>query len=127
MGGAIRLHASRFDRDVEADVVANDDPAKFGCNDDNLGFPVCTAELRYSGGDYQAMFGWVQLVRSTDATTPDFEMDPNFLFPDVDVPYCYHGYKPTLFDSPGRTILTTWNGSLTAFLPRPRLSPVRGR
>jgi hypothetical protein len=88
---------------VEADVVANDDPAKFGCNDDNLGFPVCTAEVRYSGGGYQAMFGWVQLVRSTDATTPDFEMDPTFLFPDVDVPYCYHGYKPTLFDSPGRT------------------------
>jgi hypothetical protein len=87
---------------VQVEVIANDDPPSLGCNDDNLGFPACVARVRYTGGGYLAMFGWVQLVRSTDAATVDYEMDPNFLFPDVDVPYCYYGYKPTLFDSPGR-------------------------
>jgi hypothetical protein len=88
---------------VEVDVVANADPSSLGCDDDNLLFPACTAKVRYAGGGYQAMFGWVQLVRSTDATTVDFEMDPYFLLPDIDVPYCFYGYKPTLFDAPGRT------------------------
>jgi hypothetical protein len=88
---------------VDVEVVANQDPPSLGCNDDNRGFPACTARVRYTGGGYKAMFGWVQLVRSTDAATGDFEMDPNFLFPDIDVPYCYYGYEPTLFDSPGRT------------------------
>ena len=88
---------------VEVVVIANDDPPSLGCNDDNLGFPACLAKVRYPGGGYQAMLGWVQLVRSTDAVKADFEVDPNFLLPDVDSPYAYYGYKPTLFDSPGRT------------------------
>jgi hypothetical protein len=88
---------------VEVDVVANADPLSLGCDNDNLQFPACTAKVRYAGGGYQAMFGWVQLVRSTDATTADFEIDPYFLFPDIDSPYCFYGYKPTLFDAPGRT------------------------
>lgn len=87
---------------VEVTVAANAEPPLLGCNDDNLGFPACTASVRYPGDGYQCMLGWVQLVRSTDAKTADFEMDPNFLFPDADVPYCYYGYKPTLFDCPGR-------------------------
>lgn len=88
---------------VEVDVVANADPPSLGCDDENLDFPACTAKVRYAGGGYHAMFGWVQLVRSTDAATAAFEMDPFFLFPDIDVPYCFYGYKPTLFDAPGRT------------------------
>lgn len=87
---------------VEVSVVANTDPPSLGCNDDNLGFPACTASVDYPGGGYQRMVGWVQLVRSTDAVSADFEMDPNFLFPDADNPYCYYGYSPTLFDCPGR-------------------------
>ena len=88
---------------VEVDVLANADPVSLGCDADNRQFPACKAKVRYAGGGYRAMFGWVQLVRSTDAATVDFEMDPYFLFPDIDSPYCFYGYKPTLFDAPGRT------------------------
>jgi hypothetical protein len=50
------------------------------------------------------MFGRVQLVRATDATTVDYGMDPNFLFPDVDVPRtAATATSPRCFDSPGRT------------------------
>ena len=89
--------------EIEVAVAANSDPPSLGCDDDNLTFPACTASVRFPGGGYECMFGWVQLVRSTDVRPDEFEMDPNFLFPNADVPYCYYGYKPTLFDCPGRT------------------------
>lgn len=88
---------------IEVTVLANDDPPSLGCDDENLMLPACTAFVRYPGGGYDCMLGWVQLVRSTDAETTGFEMDPNFLFPEVDAPYCYYGYLPTLFDCPGRS------------------------
>ena len=87
---------------IEVAVVANSDPPCLGCDEENRMFPACTAFVHYPGGGYQCMLGWIQLVRSTDAEAEDFEMDPNFLFPDADIPYCYYGYKPTLFDCPGR-------------------------
>lgn len=71
--------------------MANSDPPSLGCDEENLMFPACTASVHYPGGGYQCMVGWVQLVRSTDASSEDFEMDPNFLFPDADSPYCYYG------------------------------------
>jgi hypothetical protein len=88
---------------IEIAVVANVDPPSVGCDDESLMFPACTAVVRGSGGGYQGMLGWIQLVRSTDADTADFEVDPSFLFIDLDVPYCYYGYRPTLFDCPGRS------------------------
>jgi len=88
--------------EVSASVLANTDPAQLGGDEDNLGFPACTASVSYQGDGYLAMMGWVQLVRSTDAESSDFEMDPYFLFPDVDSPYAFYGYMPTLFDGPGR-------------------------
>ena len=88
---------------IEIAVVPNVDPPSLGCDDDNLMFPACTASVSHLGGGYQCMLGWVQLVRSTDAETQEFEIDPNFLLPDAEAPYCYYGYKPTLFDCPGRT------------------------
>jgi hypothetical protein len=50
------------------------------------------------------MFGWVQLVRSTDNASQgeEFEIDPFALFDDVRTPYCWYGTEPTLFDSPCR-------------------------
>jgi hypothetical protein len=87
---------------VEVDIAANDDPSSLGCHEAHRDFPVCTATIRYTGKGYQAMFGWVQLVQSTDAKTSGFEMDPYFLFPDIAVPYCFYGYRATLFDAPGR-------------------------
>jgi hypothetical protein len=87
---------------ISAEVVANSRPLSFGGDEaENLGFPVCTASVAYDGDGYAAMFGWVQLVRSTDAG-PDFEKDPFLLFPAVEHPYPFYGYKPTLFDAPGR-------------------------
>ena len=88
---------------VTVDVAANTDPASLGGDEDNRGFPACTATVGYDGGGYLSMMGWVQLVRSTDADSEHFEMDPYFLFPDVDSPYAFYGYRPTLFDGPGRT------------------------
>jgi hypothetical protein len=68
------------------------------------GFLRCTATIEYAGEGYNAFFGWVQLVRSTDNASEgrEFEMDPFFLFQDLSSPYCFYGFKPTLFDSPTR-------------------------
>jgi hypothetical protein len=68
------------------------------------GFPTCTATVEFEGKGYDAFFGWVQLVRSTDNSSEgrEFEMDPFFLFQDVPSPYCFFGFKPTLFDAPSR-------------------------
>jgi hypothetical protein len=87
---------------IEVDVRANHDPAAIGTDDDHRGFPVCTATVETEAVGYHAMFGWVQLVRSTDAATDEFEDDPFFLFTGADHPYCFFGHKPTLFDAPGR-------------------------
>jgi hypothetical protein len=89
--------------EVSVEVDANTAPHDLGGDESNLGFPTCTATVRYRGGGYLAMMGWVQLVRSTDAESREFEMDPYFLFPDVDSPYAFYGHAPTLFDGPGRT------------------------
>jgi hypothetical protein len=50
------------------------------------------------------MFGWVQLVRSTDNDSggEQFETDPFALFGDAPSPYCWYGIEPTLFDAPSR-------------------------
>jgi hypothetical protein len=100
--GAFRFVHDGAVGQIEVQVIANTDPPSLGCDDDNLLFPACTASVDFPGGGYQCMFGWVQLVSSTDARAADFEMDPNFLLPDSDIPYCYFGYKPILFDCPGR-------------------------
>ncbi|MGI0080858.1 MAG: hypothetical protein ACRECH_14700 [Nitrososphaerales archaeon] len=68
------------------------------------GFPICIATVEFGGEGYDAFFGWVQLVRSTDNNSEgrQFEMDPFFLFQDCTSPYCFFGFKPTLFDAPSR-------------------------
>jgi hypothetical protein len=52
------------------------------------------------------MFGWVQLVRSTDndSAGESFELDPFALFGDAPSPYCWYGTEPTLFDAPSREV-----------------------
>ena len=53
--------------DVQVECVPNVDPAAYATvADDVVGFPVCTAWVRYPRRGYHSMFGWVQLVRSTD-------------------------------------------------------------
>jgi hypothetical protein len=91
-----------FAGQIDVAVAANTEPSRLGCGDGSVNLPVCTAHVRFDGNGYDAMFGWIQLVRSTEAASDGFEMDPFVLFADVAVPYCFYGHKPTLFDAPGR-------------------------
>ncbi|OIJ88297.1 hypothetical protein [Streptomyces colonosanans] len=81
-----------------------DDPIAIGKHPSAQGFPSCTAVVDYPEKGYRALFGWVQLVRSTDNTSAGaaFDMDPFYLFEDAPSPYAFFGVKPTLFDAPSR-------------------------
>jgi hypothetical protein len=97
---------------VQVTCVPNDDPRAYGCDllvpglgpEFYLDFPLCTATVDYDGQGYSAVFGWVQLVRSTDNSSAGlyFEADPIALYADLDTPFCWFGIKPTLFDAPFR-------------------------
>ncbi|MCU1466954.1 MAG: hypothetical protein JWM72_2882 [Actinomycetia bacterium] len=90
---------------LEVECIPNDDPAGYGTvGSDAYGFPVCTATVEYPRRGYRSMFGWVQLVRSTDNESrgEQFEVDPFALFGDARSPYCWYGTEPTLFDAPSR-------------------------
>ena len=89
---------------VHVSCVANLDPQRVGKGTEALGFPVCTATIVYPGEGYRALFGWVQLVRSTDNASGGaaFEMDPARFFEDSPAPYCWYGIRPILFDAPSR-------------------------
>jgi hypothetical protein len=89
---------------VSASCVPNDEPASLGTPEHARGFPACTATVEFAGRGYRALFGWVQLVRSTDNTSRGaaFEADPFALFADSTAPYCWFGTTPTLFDAPWR-------------------------
>jgi hypothetical protein len=80
------------------------DPATIGKPPSARGFPSCTAVVDYPGQGYRALFGWVQLVRSTDNSSAGaaFDMDPFYLFEDAPSPYAFFGVNPTLFDAPSR-------------------------
>jgi hypothetical protein len=96
---------SGFTGNVSVECIPNDDPKTYGCWWPNAhGYPVCTARVEYPGRGYPAMFGWVQLVRSTDNDSggEQFEVDPFALFGDAPSPYCWYGIEPTLFDAPSR-------------------------
>jgi hypothetical protein len=66
------------------------------------GFPVCRASVTYPADGYAAIFGWTQMVRSTDSGRSDFEMDPISIYRDIPTPYAWYGLKPDLFDAPSR-------------------------
>jgi hypothetical protein len=92
---------------VQVECIPNDDPHGFGTvAADAYGYPVCTATVQFPRRGYDAMFGWVQLVRSTDneSAGEQFEVDPFALFADARSPYCWYGTEPTLFDSPSRLV-----------------------
>ena len=48
------------------------------------------------------MFGWTQMVRSTDSAPDRFEMDPIALYQQIPTPYAFFGIRPELFDAPSR-------------------------
>jgi hypothetical protein len=82
---------------IVVSVVPNSEPSA-------KGFPTCTAVVECQSEGYDAFFGWVQLVKSTDNVSggAESEMDPFFLFQDAPNPYCFFGHKPILFDAPFR-------------------------
>jgi len=78
------------------------------------GFPVCRARVTYPAEGYAAMFGWTQMVRSTDSAPDRLEMDPIALYQQVATPYAFFGVRPELFDAPAAIPGTTWPGRPTA-------------
>jgi hypothetical protein len=66
------------------------------------GFPVCSASVTYPAQGYACVFGWTQMVRSTDGGSDDFEMDPIAIYADVATPFAWYGLEPRLFDAPFR-------------------------
>lgn len=66
------------------------------------GFPVIRAEVRFGGLGYESMLGWVQIVthRYPDGRETEASVDVAGMFQDYGNPYCFYGYKPTLYDAP---------------------------
>lgn len=121
---------------VDVEVVPDDDPPHWGCDlldptlpaDAALGYPVCTATVRYAAAGYAAVLGWVQLVRSTDGEEgPDvYTLDPTTVHRDLATPYAWFGVTPTLFDAPFRAERQpmTWRAhSYLGFSPDAVMTP----
>jgi len=103
---------------VSVDAVVNEDPVELGCPPDARGFPVCTASVEFPPLGYRSLFGWVQLVRSTDNASGGerFGIDPFALFFDAPSPYCWYGTAPTLFDAPHRATRSALTWTAHSFL-----------
>lgn len=95
---------------IAVSVTCNTDPDAIGYSllsgglptDAARGFPVCRATVTYPAEGYAAVFGWTQLVRSTDSAPDRFETDPIALYRQVPTPYAWFGVRPELFDAPSR-------------------------
>ena len=103
---------------ADVEVLPNTDPARWGSHAGSLGLAVCTARLDIAAHGYDAMFGWVQMVRSTDNSSGGrgFDMDPFGPFAGLDTPYCFYGLAPTLFDAPARDTRDDLDWMAHAFL-----------
>lgn len=97
---------------VDVSVTANTNPEAIGYSllfdgsplEHTRGFPICRARVIYPADGYAAVFGWTQMVRSTDQTGR-FEMDPIAIHTDVATPFAWFGVKPEAFDAPSRESL----------------------
>jgi len=95
---------------IDVSIGPNTDPAALGYSilsyglpvDFAHGFPVCRATVSYPADGYAAVFGWTQMVRSTDAATSEFEMDPIAIYSELETPFAWYGMRPELFDAPSR-------------------------
>lgn len=113
---------------VLVSVTTTTEPAFLGARDGALGLANCTASIEFAGRGYLRLFGWVQLVRSTDNIYQgrQFEMDPFDpfdLYERAPSPYCWYGIAPTLFDAPGRVERVRLDWIAHSFLAA---SPLRG-
>jgi hypothetical protein len=114
------------------DCAVNNDPERLGCPPEAEGFPACTATVEYPMRGYRSLFGWVQLVRSTDNQShgQSYDMDPILLFFDAPSPYGWYGTAPTLFDAPVRLKVSDMSWECHSFLATTPLDEVmegRGR
>jgi hypothetical protein len=103
-------------------------PAVLGARDGAVNLTNCTATVEFAGHGYLQLFGWVQLVRSTDNAFQGekFEMDPFDPFKLYELapsPYCWYGILPTLFDAPSRDERVHLDWVAHSFLA---VSPLRG-
>jgi hypothetical protein len=91
---------------VRASVRVNRDPVRWGYRDVDfgerlrsaVGFPVCHATVTDTAEGYARLLGWVQTVW-TDGVGA---LDPWRQFEGLDLPYCWIGFAPDLFDAPWR-------------------------
>jgi hypothetical protein len=93
---------ARLKGEVNAVIELVHDAAAVGKPAGTEGFPSCQARVIYPGRGYNALFGWVQLVRSPDFSGEQFALDPLRFFEDAPSPHCFYGICPTLFDAPSR-------------------------
>jgi hypothetical protein len=102
----VRLPFTVLDRtgSIDITVAATQDPGDLGAPPDAQGLAHCQATISYPANGYAAVFGWVQLVRSTDNRShgQQFEMDPLTFLGEVSHPFGFVGIKPILFDAPSR-------------------------
>jgi hypothetical protein len=97
---------------ADISITVNKDPDAIGYSllfdDSSLdfahGFPICRAKVVYPADGYAAVFGWTQMVRSTDQAGR-FEMDPIAIYTRVATPFAWFGVKPEAFDAPSRESL----------------------
>ena len=47
--------------------------------------------MTYSGHGYAAVFGWTQMVHSTDGDSGEFETDPIAIYQQIPTPYAWFG------------------------------------
>jgi hypothetical protein len=104
------------------------EPAILGAREGAFNLPNCRATVEFAGRGYLQLFGWVQLVRSTDNAFQGkkFEMDPFDPFKlheRAPSPYCWYGILPTLFDAPSRDERVYLDWVAHSFLAA---SPLRG-
>lgn len=74
-------------------------------------FPVIQASVSFQGKGYEAMFGWLQVIsHDFGHGEEDFSVDLAEQFSEFRNPFCYYGYKPTLYDAPRHAaeVLKVW-------------------
>jgi hypothetical protein len=113
-----------IDGHVAVTYAANDRPELLGTSADAAGFPFCHATVDYPAQGYDAVLGWVQLVRSDDNVSHgrEFETDPLDFLGDLPHPFCWFGLRPELFDAPSRSPRTDMDWVAHSFLCVPDVS-----
>jgi hypothetical protein len=107
-----------LDGRVQVAYERNDRPELVGSGPDATGFPWCHASVAYPARGYDAVLGWVQLVRSDDNASAgrEFEIDPLAFLGDLPHPFCWLGLQPQLFDAPSRAPLQDMDWLAHSFL-----------